>query len=273
MDAGKLKFFASYIESQIGIIYSDVNYFQLEHRLNDIAIVLGLKDSDSLWEMAKNGITGQFRDLLLDVATNNETSFFRDPAVFNMLTEHLVPMMKERYGMMNPLSVWSAAGSTGQEAYSIAMAWDQARRLNPGSIPDFSLFVSDFSERVLAQVKEGLYSQLEVQRGLPSRLLLEYFNKEDGNKWRIQAALRAKIQCQKINLLDPFPPNLAKFEFIFCRNVLIYQSVENRIAVVEKLTDHLTEEGYLILGAAESLLGISNKLKQVQFGNAVAYQR
>lgn len=267
-----LKFFAKYIEDQIGIIYAESNYFQLEHRLNDIVTLLNFKDFDDLFSKSQAGISGQLRDLLLDVATNNETSFFRDSAIFEAIVKNMVPEIMSRIPSTQTIHFWSAAGSTGQEACSVAMSMDQEARGKSG-FPGFDIFVSDVSERVLKKSREGLYTQLEAQRGLPTKLLLEYFENEGDKGWRFKSRLRDKFRYRKINLLEPFPSNLGVFDVILCRNVLIYQSVENKVAVVEKILKVLAPHGYLVLGAAESMLGISNQLKQVQFGTAVAYQK
>jgi chemotaxis protein methyltransferase CheR len=132
--------------------------------------------------------------------------------------------------------------------------------------------VTDFSERVLNKAKEGIYTQLEVQRGLPARLLIRYFEKESENSWKVTQALRDKLQFKKLNLLEPFP-HLGTFDIIFCRNVLIYQSVPNKVSVVEKFANLLDSKRYLILGATESLLGISNEFSQEIFETAVYYKK
>jgi chemotaxis protein methyltransferase CheR len=271
-DVTQLRFFAKYIESQIGIVYSESNYFQLEHRINDIITLLGYKGIDELWNQAQKGVTGQLSDLLLDLATNNETSFFRDPSLFEALTKYIILELKKDHSHLNKIRIWSAAGSSGQEAYSIAMAVEQARRLDP-SFPDVDIFVSDFSDRILARAKEGLYSQLEVQRGLPTRLLLDYFDKEGENFYRVKNVLRDKMQFKKLNLLEPIPLTIGNFNIIFCRNVLIYQQIENKIQVVKKLLNCIDPQGYLILGAAESMLGISDQVKQIQFEQAVFFKK
>ena len=268
----KLKFFATYIEAQIGIIYSETNYFQLEHRLNDIVTLLGCKDLDDLWLRAQSGIDTQLRDLLLDLATNNETSFFRDAAIFEALVKNIIPDLKTRNPNQSFISLWSAAGSTGQEAYSAAMALDQARKTDP-TFPTFDIFVSDISERVLSRAKEGKYTQLEVQRGMSARLLIEYFDNAGENIWLVKPRLAGTLRFKKLNLLEELPSSIGIFDIIFCRNVLIYQSVENKITIVNRLLKHLPTNGYLIMGAAESMLGVSSAVRQLQFGTAVVYQK
>ena len=267
----RLKFFAQFIEKEIGIIYADTNYFQLEHRLSDIVTLLGLKSLDELWEKAKYGIAGQMRDLILDVATNNETSFFRDALIFKGLTTKIVPEVLALAPQTKKIRIWSAASSTGQEAYSCAMAMEIAKQEKP-DFPDYEIFVTDISERVLKRCQEGYYTQLEVQRGLPAKLLIQFFDNEGENKWRVKSALRDKLQFQKLNLLSPFPP-LGDFDLILCRNVLIYQAVENKKQVVGKMAKCLSSKRYLVLGSAESMLGVSDEFNQVYHETAVFYQK
>lgn len=267
----KLKFFADYIEKQLGIIYSDTNYFQLEHRLNDITIQLGLNDTEELWQKAKISIDGQFKALLLDLATNNETSFFRDSHIFQGIEHCLIPELKKSNPYLPSIRFWSAAASTGQEAYSIAMIMDQLKKANPET-PEYSIFLTDYSDRVLTRAKSGKYTQLEVQRGLPAKNLITYFTKGEDSNWTINNSIKSRLSFKQLNLLDSwsFPE---EFHVIFCRNVLIYQSVENKKLVVDKIHKSLAPGGFLVMGAAESLLGISNDFEQVQYQNAVYYRK
>lgn len=267
----KLKFFADYIEKQLGIIYSDTNYFQLEHRLNDITIQLGLKDTEELWHKAKLSIDGQFKALLLDLATNNETSFFRDSHIFQGIEHCLIPELKKKNSFLPSIRFWSAAASTGQEAYSIAMIMDQLKKVYPDT-PEYSIFLTDYSERVLNRAKTGKYTQLEVQRGLPAKNLITYFSKSEDNNWTINNTIKSHLSFKQLNLLDnwSFPED---FHVVFCRNVLIYQSVENKKIVVDKIHKSLATGGFLVMGAAESLLGISNQFEQIQYQNAVYYRK
>ncbi len=265
-----LKFFAKYIEDSIGIVYSDSNYFQLEHRLNDIALLLSLQDVNDLFEKARGGISGQMKELLLDLATNNETSFFRDAAVFKAVTSYMVPEIVKAEPALAKLKVWSAAASTGQEAHSIAMQIESERSNLPGGW-DYELLLTDFSERVLEKCKSGVYSQLEVQRGLPARLMVQFFENASDNTWKSKDSLRAHMQFKKMNLIEPFPV-WEQFHIIFCRNVLIYQTVENKKLVMERLVQRLHPKGFLVLGAAESMLGVSDAFEQIHHESAVFYR-
>jgi chemotaxis protein methyltransferase CheR len=265
-----LKFFADFIESELGIVYVEANYYQLEHRLKNIATQLGFADLTELHRAARPGITGQMRSLLLDIATNNETSFFRDNAIFKALSEAIVPELIKS-GTKTSLHLWSAASSAGQEVYSIAMEIDQARLSNP-TIPALRIFASDVSETILKRAESGSYSQLEVQRGLAARLMIQYFDKNDQDEWVVKASLRKGITFQKLNLLHMWG-HIGPFDIVFCRNVLIYQSVENKTKIIKKIWDQLNPGGYLVLGAAESLFGLSQDFDQQVHGSAVFYRK
>lgn len=253
----KLKFFADFIEAELGIVYSESNFFQLERRLQEIAGQFGHASVDELYETVQPRITGPVKELLLDIATNNETSFFRDPNTFQALEQAIVPQIRTEFPERRALRIWSAAASTGQEAYSIVMTLEQMRTKDPG-MPDYTILGTDVSERVLKRASEGAYSQLEVQRGLGARQLVSFFEKRPDGLWQIKLEHKRKVQFRHNNLLGAWT-GLPKFDIIFCRNVLIYQSLENKAKVVRKLHDHLTPGGILILGGTESLLGFSHE--------------
>lgn len=274
-DESILKFFADYIEANLGIVYTHTNYFQLEHRLQDISHQLGMRNIDELYSKAKVSIEGLFKNLLLDLATNNETSFFRDIYVFKSLGKFIIPSLlqssiNESNFVAKPLKIWSAAASSGQEVYSIAMELDACKKKDP-LFPEVSLFASDISDTILKRAREGVYSQLEVQRGLPVKNLIEYFEQIDSNQWRVKEFLRKQVEFRKLNLLEPWG-GIGPFDVIFCRNVLIYQNVENKKRVVEQFIKVLQPGGYLVLGAAESLFGINEEFDQVTDEKAIVYR-
>lgn len=269
-DQNILKFFADYIESELGIIYNDTNYFQLEHRLKDIATQQGLKSVEELHAKALLGITGNFRNFLLDLATNNETSFFRDPSVFKSFSGMMVPetILIDPRG---PIQIWSAASSSGQEVYSLAMEYHALKKVQP-LLPDCRITATDVSDTILRRAEKAEYTQLEVQRGLSARQLIDNLEKVSENIWRIKEILRSGISFKKLNLLENWG-EIGPFHIIFCRNVLIYQSVNNKKKVVEKMHRLLHPRGFLVLGAAESLFGINDDFEQIAHNGAVFYRK
>jgi chemotaxis protein methyltransferase CheR len=156
-----LLFFAKFIEKELGIIYVEANYFQLEHRLRDISTQLGFSSIDELYQKARLGISGSMKSLLLDLATNNETSFFRDISIFKALSSHIIPeLLKDPYKSV--ITIWSAASSSGQEIYSIVMEIEELRK-TAVKIPMVRYLASDVSDTILKRARNGLYSQIEIR--------------------------------------------------------------------------------------------------------------
>jgi chemotaxis protein methyltransferase CheR len=265
-----LKFFASFIEAELGIVYLEANYFQLEHRLKDIATQLGFANIDELHQKARMGIEGQMKSLLLDLATNNETSFFRDPAIFKALGELILPTLMADPSK-RPIRIWSAASSSGQEAYSIAMELHEFKQREP-NFTSYSMLVSDISDTILKRARAGKYSQLEVQRGLPARLLVQHFEKEDNDVWHVKPHLQEGMEFKRLNLLSDWG-YIGPFDVVFVRNVLIYQAVENKKKVIAQIYEKLNPNGFLVMGAAESLFGVSDQFRQLSHGTAIVYQK
>ncbi len=265
-----LSFFSKYIESELGIIYAEHNLFQLQNRLEEIAKLLNKPTPQSLFEEAQKGITGQFKQLLLDLSTNNETSFFRDGKVFAAIEQTVLKPILEKAQRSAPLRIWSAASSTGQEPLTVAMLIQEFAEKNGVSIP-FSITGSDISERVLEKAKNGTYGQLEIQRGLPAKLLVKYFDKDAQDNWKAKDTILNKIYYMKQNLKSPFNfPQ--KFDLILCRNVLIYQSVEGKTDIIKRITQTLNPGAILVLGAGESLFGLSNDFDQEFVEGTVIYR-
>ncbi len=263
-----LNYFSGYIERELGIQYSKQNSFQLQNRLLEIAKLLGEPGVEALHARAvRDGIRGEFQNLLLDLATNNETSFFRDAKVFTALEEALFrPFIKS--ASSRPLKIWSAASSTGQEPLSLTMSLcELAPELR------FEITATDVCDRVLERAKSGAYTLLEVQRGLSPQLLAKYFSKDERTeRFTARPSLREKIRYQKQNLLAPFALT-GPFDLILCRNVLIYQSVENKRTILGRITALLRDEGILVLGSGESLMGLSEDYLSVSVGGAILYRR
>ena len=274
----QLKFFADFIESKLGIIYVKDNYYQLVKRLEDIATQMNFQTLEELWQKAQSGIFGQMRMLLLDLATNNETSFFRDPSIFKAIDEKILGSAEFSGDNPPPLRIWTCATSTGQEVYSLAMLLNVWQRLNPNR--SFSYLATDYSERVLDQAKAGRYSQLEIQRGLPATMLVRHFHNESKGEasgrhspgWLVNEELKKNITFKQQNLVEDFSA-LKPFDLVLCRNVLIYQSVENKIKIIRKIADKINPNGFLVMGAAESLTGLSDAFQLRQFERGAMYQK
>lgn len=270
IDPQTVVYFAQLIEKEIGIQYNSVNSHMLENRLLDLAKSLGFTDFESFWSDLKNRtLRPSEKEAILDIATNNETSFFRDVEIFDFFKNDFLPNHTS-----SPLRVWCAASSTGQEPYSLAMVLAQLK--DAGQPRRYEILATDFSERVLKQAQSGVYSQLEVQRGLSPAMLAKFFEPQPGEKstssrFKIKSELSSSITFKRLNLLDPWN-HRDRFDIIFCRNVLIYQDVENKRKVIARLSSALVPGGYLVLGGAESLMGLSNDFEMQIFGKACVYK-
>jgi chemotaxis protein methyltransferase CheR len=189
--------------------------------------------------------------------TTNETFFFRDKIPFDHLRDTILPLMLQSRASRRSLRIWSAACSTGQEPYSIAMCLKEKGAALAGW--RIEIVGTDLSQEVLEKSRAGIYSQFEVQRGLPIQLLVKYFT-QSGELWQISPEIRGMVQHRQLNLLQDFS-HLGKFDVIFCRNVLIYFDQDTKINVFERLARSLEPDGMLMLGAAESVVGITDAFR------------
>lgn len=267
-----LSYFSNLIETETGIIYDESNKYLLLSRVQNLMKQLNLTSIDSLWnEIQAKGMSRQLKDLILDIATNNETSFFRDPKLFDFLKNIYVPKIMAQ---ANKIRIWCAATSTGQEPYSIAMTMSELKEM--GIHKSYELLGTDISDRVLQQAKSGIYSTLEVQRGLSSQLLSKYFEQIflDGSStpsYKVKPELTAFLTFKQLNLLQSWPMT-EPFDIIFCRNVLIYQSIENKKSIIARFSRLLNPNGYLILGGAESILQLSDEYELESYENTTVHR-
>ncbi len=267
-----IDFFSAIIEKETGIIYNSANVHSLESRLREFANSLGFDGIDALWmEIKTRGITAKEKERVLDLATNNETSFFRDIEVFDFFKSNFVPNMTSD---KKKLRIWCAATSTGQEPYTLAMLMSELKDI--GVTRQYEILASDISERVLRQAKEGIYSQIETQRGLSAEQVRRYFDQIPSEnsllpRYKIKPELTHFIKFKRLNLLDSWQHS-DPFDIIFCRNVLIYQDLVRKRQIISRLALALEAGGYLILGGAESLLGLSSDFDMQLFGRACVYK-
>ena len=267
-----LEHVAGFIEKSLGIQYSVENHYQLEKRMHEVAVGLGLRSADELFHIIREGKDKKALGAILDAATNNETSFFRDQGVFDALASDLLANPEFTGNKQEYVRIWSAASSTGQEAYSIAMLLRQWQLQKPNR--NYEIMVTDYSERVLAQAKAGKYTDLEVHRGLTETQLKQNFEQLPGANagWQVRPELKRGMNFRQLNLLEDWS-GLGAFHVLFCRNVLIYQSVENKKKVIARLYNSILPGGYLVLGAAETLIGLAENFEIRRLGRAVFYQK
>jgi len=194
---------------------------------------------------------------VVEAMTTNETFFFRDKIPFDHLKEAVLPALVQARAARRALRIWCAASSTGQEPYSIAMCLKEAGAMLAGWRTE--IVATDLSLGVLEKSKAGVFSQFEVQRGLPIQMLVKYFT-QNGELWQLNAEIRSMVQHRQLNLLQDFS-QLGMFDIIFCRNVLIYFDQPTKANIFERIARMLEPDGVMALGAAESVVGITNVFK------------
>jgi len=244
-----------YVLKNSGIVLGSTKAYLIESRLAPIAEKNGYADLDDL-EKKINIAPKNVRDEIVDAMTTNESFFFRDSTPFDNFEQAILPELiaKARAGDRK-IRIWCAAASTGQEPYSLAMVLLKNKRLWAGL--SVEILATDLSQTALDRAKAGKYTQFEVQRGLPVQMLVEHFI-QDGTNWIISEQVRNMVQFKKNNLLEPLY-SIGKMDLVFCRNVLIYFDVETKAKVVEAISKLLNNNGFMVLGGAETLLGISEK--------------
>ena len=196
---------------------------------------------------------------VVEAMTTNETFFFRDKIPFDHLRETIMPALIAARARDKRIRIWCTAASSGQEPYSIAMTLKSLGAALAGFRID--ILATDISTEMIERAKAGAYSQFEVQRGLPIHLLVKFFSKE-GETWHVAPELRGMVQFRPLNLLNDFSP-LGQFDVVFCRNVLIYFDQEAKIGVFNRIAKQMPDDGYLVLGAAETVIGLTDAFKPV----------
>ena len=248
-----------FLREQSGLSLDDDKCYLVENRLAPVLRAAGLSTLDELAQVVCGEPRGELARIVAETLTINETSFFRDRGLFAAFAETVLPGLMAARAEQRGLRIWCAGCSSGQEPYSLAMVLDeQARKLSGWRV---EILATDLSRTVIETARRGSYSQFEVQRGVPVALLLRYFRR-DGDLWQISDHLRAKTTFRAHNLVAGVP-DLGPFDAIFCRNVLIYFDVATKQRVLASLHGSLADDGYLALGGAESVGGLSDGLAAV----------
>jgi len=245
------------LKERSGLVLSQDKQYLVESRLMPVARRAGL---DSLSSLIHNLKRLDAEPLIVDVVEammTNETFFFRDRIPFDHLRDIIVPALVQARAVQKRIRVWCAAASSGQEPYSLAMVLkDMSASLAGWRI---EILATDISAEVLEKAKAGIYSQFEVQRGLPIQLLIKHFT-QVGECWHLSPEIRAMVQFRPFNLLHDFGP-LGTFDLVFCRNVLIYFDQDYKVVVLDRLARQIERDGFLVLGAAETVVGLTEQFK------------
>lgn len=266
--AAEFDYLRHFLRSGAAIILDSDKQYLAESRLLPLLNSEGFSTVEDMLRQMRSRPTGTLHKKVLDAMTNNETWFFRDAAPFENLRNTVLPELIQARFSERRLRVWSAASSSGQEIYSLAML---IREQFPGLLAwDLQLLATDISDAILKRAERGRYTQMEVNRGLPAYLLAKYFER-NGLEWQIAPAIRRMVTFKHINLSEPWT-DVPATDVLLLRNVLIYFDVETKREILKRVTRVLRPDGYLFLGCAETTLNLSDCFERVQCGTGSCYR-
>lgn len=265
--SGQFTWVSELVRREAAIVLQPGKEYLVEARLLPLARAAGLPDTDAYVREAQRPANMAQRRAIVEALTTNETSWFRDATVFESFRKDMLPKLLADRMVHQPLRIWSAASSTGQEAYSLAMLLTE--ELGPAR--RFEIIGTDIARGVLEQARQGRYTQMEVNRGLPARYMVQYFQRV-GTGWQISPELQRNVQFRELNLAAPFPPGLPTFDVVFLRNVLIYFDTATKQAILRRVRQVMAPGGWLVLGTAETTRGIDDGFELVRMGGLSAYQ-
>lgn len=260
-----LDFLCKAVYDESGIVLDASKSYLIESRLAPVARGEGLDTLDSLCKLMRAVSAKPLRTKVVEAMTTNETLFFRDLRPFEAMRDHILPDLTERLGAKQ-IRIWSAASSSGQEAYSLTMLWKEMNI--PGC--DFNVLGTDISDEMLDRCRAGRYRQLEVNRGLPARYLVKYFDSVETD-WVAKPELREMTEWKNFNLMGDMS-SLGTFDVVFCRNVLIYFDQETKASILRRIRRRLRPGGYLFLGLSETTLNLDPVYERKTLGSAIVYQ-
>jgi chemotaxis protein methyltransferase CheR len=259
-------FVSALVRREAAIVLAPGKEYLVEARLIPVARAVGAAGvADFLADLQRRPNQENQRKVI-DALTTNETSWFRDREPFSALTDVVLPELVKSRATARKVRLWSAASSSGQEAYSLAITLQE----NLPSGWNYEIVGSDISTEMVKRAEAAEYSQVEVNRGLPASQLVQYFERA-GAHWRITPSLRRNVSFKLMNLTAPLPP-MPPFDVIFLRNVLIYFDVATKKSVLRNVARLLRPDGWLFLGAAETTIGIDDNYERVAAGRTSAYR-
>jgi chemotaxis protein methyltransferase CheR len=257
MTPADFDFLRGLLKRRSGLVLSSDKQYLVESRLLPVARKAGFDHLSALIDALKADKTAMLMTAVVEAMTTNESFFFRDKVPFDNLRTTVFPALQAARRHSRALRIWCAAAASGQEPYSLAMALSEMDNGFAGW--RIEVIATDISNAILEKARQGLYSQFEVQRGLPIQLLIKYFSQND-EMWQIAPEIRTMVKYRQLNLLSDFS-DLGTFDLIFCRNVLIYFDQQTKIDVLDRLAEVIADDGYLVLGAAETVVGLTDSFK------------
>jgi len=245
------------LRERSGLVLAAEKQYLAESRLVPVARRHGMANLTELIERLRNKSPAALIAEVVEAMTTNETFFFRDKLPFDHFRETMMPALIAARAREKRIRIWCTAASSGQEPYSLAMLLKAMSAPLAGYRID--IVATDLSSEVLEKAKAGVYTQFEVQRGLPVQLLVKFFE-QNGESWQLAPELRSMVQFRPLNLLNDFSA-LGSFDVVFCRNVLIYFDQDSKVAVLNRIARQIPNDGYLVLGAAETVIGLTDAFK------------
>jgi chemotaxis protein methyltransferase CheR len=255
------------VRRESAIVLQPGKEYLVEARLLPMARQMGLPDVGKLVETVRQRPDVDSMRRIVEALTTNETSWFRDGDPFTALTSTVLPELLASRGPAERLQIWSAACSSGQEPYTIAMLLEDSL---PGAGTRVSITATDLSREMVARTRAGRFSQLEVNRGLPAAMLVRHFTRA-GTEWEVAAGLRKMITASECNLAAPLP-RMGPFDVVYLRNVLIYFDLPTKQTILRRVRELMRPDGWLFLGAAETTLGVDDQWERVVIGRSSAYR-
>ena len=263
-----IDFLRDLVAKHSGNVIAPRQVYLLEQRLAPLAQSMGVTDVPALVSQLRRSSNSKLSKDVAEAVTVNETSFFRDPHLFQALETGFIPEIAKRNAKSKEIRIWCAACSSGQEPYSTAMTIREGfPQLSDWNI---KIIATDLSEQMLAKSRSGEYTQLEVNRGLPVKKLVRFFDRA-GTTWRAKSELRNLIEHRRINLTQPWP-YLGRFDIVFIRNVLIYFDQDKKRDILQRVCSVLNPNAYLFIGSAETIIGLGVPFERKEIHGTVCYR-
>lgn len=265
IDPGNYNFLQDVVYRGSGIVLDHEKHYLFESRLSPVARARGLQSINDLCALIRATGGDEVRKQVIEAMTTNETYFFREPAQYDAVANVLLPEVKELRCATRKINCWSAASSTGQEAYSLALL------LMEQGLGGWNLQIlgTDLTSHVVEKARQGKYLQIEVNRGLPVSLLLKYFRRA-GLEWQLNDQIRSMVRFESFDLRNSMR-SLGPFDLVFCRNVLVYFDIETRRTILRQMHGTMFRGGWLLLGTAEAPIGLDDLYERRMIGSAVVY--
>ena len=262
--------FRTFLEQQCGIVLGENKQYLVKSRLAPLMSKFDVNSLSELVTRTLSPVERQLRAAVIDAMTTNETLWFRDDYPFKLLQNKLLPDLANR---KTPIKIWSAASSSGQEPYSIAMSVLEYQQRNPGAfMRGVQVIGTDISTTMLDHCKYGHYDSLALARGLSEERKRQFFENGDNGMLKVKDEVKKMVSFRPLNLLSSYSL-MGRFDIVFCRNVLIYFSVEIKAQIISQIHGTLNNDGYLFLGASESLSGLNDNFNMLRCNPGIVYQK